>query len=390
MEIEFNVNDGFTEVILSGAITTNSLTTLTPQFYKYLNDQMNNHLALDLSKTTSIDSSTVRLFLNLQKRLHEQNKELYIVSPSKTIKDVLSTTNLTKVIPLLDSLNELKQLCQSSSETCNNQIKENSIPRLQCTCAICGSQDVVGYQIEETSLEWSWKNGDILPLSLDSSGSIFDYFSAQPIVCTECYMCSTDKTHFNTIENGSNTTIHAKIDSITKNHLSKNIAKRKRMVTNGSANISFVHPRDQHSTFLIYQLAENCLRTAAANKAAFNPFLIGYVTFIGAGYAEKQLQPELYSNAHNWFSQYLQENNNNDVLQIKSYYMDLLSVLLSGQFHDAEKIYHLFSDLVESSEPDPKLLKIHSPQFWFDNAKIHWEKMQLKKAQEKNMLLQLF
>ena len=144
MEMQFLVKNGFTEVVLSGNVNMSSLMTLTPQLTSYMNQYNNNHLVLNLSNTIFIDSSIIRLFLNVQKRLQESKKALYLLKPSQTVRDILDTTNLDKAIPVIDTLDEFETECKSPKYL-SYTFSENGMNRLKCSCEICGSKNVIGY-----------------------------------------------------------------------------------------------------------------------------------------------------------------------------------------------------------------------------------------------------
>lgn len=380
MEAQFIVDNGFTEVVLSGAVNMSTLMTLTPQFTHHLQDHYNNHLVINLSSVTFIDSSIIRLFLNIQKRLQDSSKTLYLLRPSDNVKDILNTTNLSKAIPVIDSLTEIL-----SGNNCINFSKDdlagNQLHQLNCSCEICGSQNVIGYSLNTSSYNWSWKKDDIFPYSEDKANNSFDFYSALPIICTECYMCSIDSAHFNVMDKNKNIISHSSIDDKTKMLLSKSINKRKRMIETIPGKTVFANPRDKHCSLQAYSLAEDCLRTAAVNKAAFNPFLIGYVTFLSIKYSEEDKKEELFISCHNWLSQALNEKSYANQIQLsKLYYMDLLSLIYTGNIREATSIFNKFSDMTQDLKEDG-LNSVESPLFWFKNAEMIWNCEIEKKSQ---------
>lgn len=380
MEMQFLTKDGFTEIVLSGNVNMSSLMTLTPQLTSHLNRYNNNHLVLNLSNTIFIDSSIIRLFLNVQKRLHESRKSLYLLNPSQTVREILDTTNLNKAIPVIETLAEFESECKSPKYL-DYTFSENGMNRLKCSCEICGSKNVIGYFLDCSSIEWSWKDEDYFPFSICREKQDFDFFSLLPVICTECYMCSVDFTHFNILDKTGTIALHSTIDIKTKQLLSRAISRRKRIIESSGNNPSFLHPRDRLSSYYAYLLAEDCLRIAAINKSCFNPYMIGAMKFINSRYSREEEKEKIFKDCHTWLSQALRNKAYSNQVQLaKIFYMEMLSLLKSGDKLYAKDIYKNFSDMIEkcASEANPVLLE--SPHFWFEKAQMIWKNEILKNS----------
>jgi anti-anti-sigma factor len=164
MEMQFFFRNGFTEIVLSGSINMGSLITLTPQLTSHLNRYNKSHLVLNLSNTQFIDSSIIHLFINVQRRLRESRKSLYLLNPSQAVKEILVTADIHKSIPVIDTLAEIEWECKSLKYL-DYTFDENGMNRLQCSCEICGSKNVIGYFLDCSSIEWGWKDDDYFPFS---------------------------------------------------------------------------------------------------------------------------------------------------------------------------------------------------------------------------------
>lgn len=350
------------------------LPSLTPQLNSHLNEYSSNHLVLNLSNAAFIDSSIIRLFLNIQKRLHESSKELYLLCPSKNVREILDTTNLSQSMRIIDDLSELETECKSKKYL-PYSYDENGMARLQCSCAVCGSQKVIGYFLDCSSFFWSWGDDDIFPLSVDKENQNFDFFSALPVICTECYMCSIDLTQFNILNKNSDIAFRSTMDLNIKQLLSKTIPKRKKMVESSIEKLSFLYPRTDISSYNAYLLAEDCLRTASIIKTGFNPFMIGFMKFLSIKYSSMEKRKKLLCECHSWFSLAFQYKICSDLLQLsKLFYMDILSLLSSDKKKQAIELFSEFSDLIKLNDTGESTSILESPHFWFQKTKMILEK----------------
>ena len=64
-------------------------------------------IAVDLSKTTLIDSYGLGVFIFSWKQIATQNRKLVFINPQGFIKNLFDGTNLTKVIKVVESIEEL-------------------------------------------------------------------------------------------------------------------------------------------------------------------------------------------------------------------------------------------------------------------------------------------
>lgn len=373
MEMQFLIKNGFTEVVLSGNVNMSCLMTLTPQLTSHLNQYNNNHLVLNLSNTAFIDSSIIRLFLNVQKRLQESRKALYLLNPSQTVREILDTTNLDKAIPIIDTLSEFESECKSPKYL-NYTFNENGMNRLKCSCEICGSKNVIGYFLDCSSLEWGWKDDDYFPYAINREKGDFDFFSLRPVICTECYMCSVDLTHFNILDNSGSISLRSSIDTRIKQLLSRAISRRKKIIELSGPGLSFLCPRDKSASYYAYLLAEDCLRIAAINKSCFNPYMIGFMKFISLRYCREEEKTKIFKDCHTWLSQALRDNTYSNPVQLaKIYYMEMLFFLKTGDKLSAKDIYNSFSDMIKNCTSKTNHFLLESPHFWFEKAQTIWK-----------------
>ena len=64
------------------------------------------YIALDLSKTTFMDSSGMGLLSNLNQKLVSRGGSLFLIAPTATLRVLLQPTGILESIPCLNSLEE--------------------------------------------------------------------------------------------------------------------------------------------------------------------------------------------------------------------------------------------------------------------------------------------
>ena len=94
---------------LHGSINIGAIPTLTPQLSVYFQEHSPKDLVIDLTNVITIDSSIIRLFLNIKKRVETNNNRLYIMHPSEDILSLLTDSNLHKVLTIISDINELQR-----------------------------------------------------------------------------------------------------------------------------------------------------------------------------------------------------------------------------------------------------------------------------------------
>ena len=176
-------------VSLTGELRLHMLPSLTPQLSNYINHYPGRSLVLDLSEVISADSSTLRLFLNLKKRVEGNKSDLYLLRPSQEVLHLLGDVNLDKVFSIIQDSQELQhQITHSHYKTyLPYTTPEKSMLRLKCSCAVCGSKAVIGYLIDQNSFTWRWGEESYYPVCMGADSEVFDYYGALPIICSRLF-----------------------------------------------------------------------------------------------------------------------------------------------------------------------------------------------------------
>ncbi len=373
-------NNNYDVICLQGAYSLGSLPTLTPQLTTFFQEHTPKDLVIDFTNVTTIDSSILRVILNLKKRIESTSNRFFLMHPPVDVITLLNDTNLVKVLTIVNDYSELQRLIDKYSY--NRYLpftyQDKGLKRLRCSCGGCGSNNVTGYLVSLNDYTWKWRDNDIFPIADDSSGNFFDYYSILPFVCTDCLMSSIDISLFNIV--GEDDTIHYKsiLDDKTKILISKAIKKRRKIIE-AAGEISedyFSFPRNRLTSFQAYILAESCSKTIAINKGGTDPFFVGYLNFLAMQFASDDQKEELTNNCRTWLTQVISEPVQYTALQMAQTYYILLNVSLAVErYKDVSKFFTDFSSLIETlPEQDTESNEITNPVFWFRKAEHIWKK----------------
>lgn len=371
---------------LHGSINIGAIPALTPQFSVYFQECSPKDLVIDLTNATSIDSSIIRLILNIKKRVEANNNRLYIMHPTEDVQSLLTDSNLHKVLTIISDVNELQITIDKFSydRYFPFTYEEKTLRRIRCSCGACGSTSVSGYLMAPGTYNWKWRDNDFFPFSEDHKAAFFDYYSVLPIICTDCLMASIDITHFNIIDENNNIHYKSSLDDKTKLLLSKTTKKRKKVM---ESNIMFTetyfnYPRNRLASFQAYLLAESCAKSITVNKGGVDSFNIGYTNYLALQFAPDNQKEELTSNCRTWLTQVLTDPKPYNTLQMaQTYYILIIVSLTVEKYKDVSRFFSDMSSLMKTvPEQDNTTNGINSPAFWFVKAEKIWNKEIEKKS----------
>ncbi|MGD9201837.1 MAG: STAS domain-containing protein [Chitinispirillia bacterium] len=364
---------------LQGELVISSLTQITVELNKYININPLKDVVLDLSQTTFIDSSGIRLIINLKKRLEGNNKKFYLLKPSEEVESIITNTNIDKILLIINSIQELEK--QMTANLFNSYLPystdEEGQHRLYLSCGICGSKNVVGYLIDQNKYNWKWVDDDPFPTAIEiETEKPFDFFSLLPVICLECFMCSIKIHDFNICVEDS-IVIKSKLHDESKNVLTKSIKKRKKIVNrNVSTNDRyFLFPRDKTAIYNMYQLAEFCTRSISMLKLDASPFDIGYLNYLAICYADTKIKEEHINGCRTWFTQTLSSASSLTMFELSvSYFSLLISNLNLDKMKDASQVFGEFTNFINEIPDTISPNGISSPIFWYKQSEIIWKK----------------
>jgi anti-anti-sigma factor len=378
MPLPFLTLRNFDVLAFKGMVTVTSLSHITPELTRYVESNTTRHLVVDLSAVEMIDSSTMRLFINIKKRMDTARRDFYLLKPSDAVDSLLRSTNLYKIVPLITSITELDDIiCRRFRERYLPYTTDHKgLRKLNLSCPVCGSIHVVGYLLNDHDYDWEWENDSIFPASfIAGTRNAFDYFSALPIICTECFMCSTDIGDFNVVQE-KQVVIHSGITDLVKHLLSKSISKRKKMMqVDGDLDVQFFEcPRNTFSVFNLYRLADTCAQTEAVKKASESSFHVGFLNYQSLKYAAPEQQPLILNECRSWLS--LVESDSSPTFhthRAQSMFILIACSLRLDKITDASTHFNQFTKMMESLPALELASGLNNPAFWYAQAKRIWE-----------------
>ncbi|MDD5674807.1 MAG: STAS domain-containing protein [Chitinivibrionales bacterium] len=378
-ELGFIAYGNFDIYAFEGDVKVGGLVNITTQLSKHIQMHPDKNLVFDLARVTYMDSSTVRLFINLKKKMEANQKQLYLLQPSEQVLKILKETNLDKIFTAVGSVEEVEQIVSLAfyQNILPYTVPENKLHRLKCSCAVCGSKEVVGYLIDQSACIWKWEEDDPYPSSYWKDGNErVDLFSLFPVVCMDCFMSSLRINDFHLMENDK-IAVRSILHENSKYILSKSIKKRKKIMESAPVKNDsfFAFPRKAEANLQAYLLAEMCAHSMAMYREDANPFMIGYLNYLTIQYAEKEKKSEYLDKCRAWMSQVLNEKNSYNHLELAQAYFVLLQVDLNlEKFKEASVVYDQFTALMESLTAPIAVTDIYSPHFWYQQSLKIWQK----------------
>ena len=100
LNISYTASTNYDMIAIRGNMT---ITSMSSGLNKYINNEAQKDLILDLSEVKSIDSRGLSLVIELKNKTNECNKQLYILKPSEAVMKTLRETNMLKVLTIVDS-----------------------------------------------------------------------------------------------------------------------------------------------------------------------------------------------------------------------------------------------------------------------------------------------
>lgn len=375
-----------------GEVKVGGLLSITSYLSKHIQNFPGKHLVIGLEKATFIDSSTIRLLINLKKRIEETNKrQVALLNPSEVVIRILSETNLDKVFVAFKSIAEIEQHFNTAHLTMYAPYTspEGGLPKLHLTCAVCGSKQVSGYQFDKNRLEWKWEDDDPYPSAVDiETQEPFNAFGLMPIICNECFMCSINIHDFHVVQNDI-IIMRSPLTESSKYALSKSIKKRKKIMEADTTYTekSFNVPRNSKSCYYAYALAATCAHNMAIQKTDSSPFMIGYLNYLAIQYADTDVKAELIDNSRTWLTQVLADHDKEtffyDHLQIaQALFICIYIALNLGKPKEAAALNESFKKMMEVLPADLMNNSINCPRFWFLQAHRVWKRDIEKKSNE--------
>jgi len=366
-------------------IRVNILPLISPQLSNYMTENPRKDLVLNLSSVKFLDSSTIKLLVNLHKRMESDKKRLYLLKPSNDVMKIFSDVKLDGIFSFLNGCEELDKAVCSADYAAYLPFtqKENGLRNLRGSCPLCGSENIVGYLINVNDYDWKWESDYPFPTAyLKGTSTALDVIGLCPIVCAECFMCSTNTADF-TVNDGNAASIRSSLGEDAKLLLLKDVKTRKKIVEDIELVVGqdfFSHPRKPVIAYNLHVLAESCVRSLTALKSAALPFWIGYYSYLSTKYAPSHKKDALIDNCRTWLTQVINEKQRYNFIHLsKTYFILLIAAISLNKDKEAGRLFVDFSELIDALPPGVKSYSsgFNSPAFWFTQAKFILEKQPL-------------
>ncbi|MBD3344962.1 MAG: STAS domain-containing protein [Chitinivibrionales bacterium] len=367
----FKAYDVFT---LEGQLKIDSIPRVSPKLQSHILSNPEKDLILDLSNTGFVDSSAIRLLVNLKKKKEETNRKLYILSPSERVREMFQSVNLTNVMDIVDSCEQVY------SRALGAQVRkyepytrsEREFRRMDLFCPSCSSSHVVGYSIDPYACEWQWsewkwEGDELFPhATLKESGIEFDFFALQPIICPECWICSIEPDWFSARKD-SEIAIHSILEPSQISRLQKTRKARNGIMQTGAVitDAYFSHPRDNEVCYLIYCLAADCVERVET----YNNFHRGFYHYCASKYAHTSKVKDTLSKARTWLKSAMDDEmayNNSEYAKVLFMMMNIGYYL--DKKNESYAAFDRLTDLTNKIQPG-MMPSYDDPHFWYTQAK---------------------
>ena len=377
MALQLVTLDDYDIIPLSGTVTISTLSTISPELNRHVQSNGGRHVVLDLSLTQHIDSSVIKLLLNLKKRLEEKNREFGILAPAGAVVDLLKITNLDKTLRVVPDLQSFERhlATREAQKLAPFTTGAEGTRRVRMSCPVCGSQEVVGYLVDRSKYAWRWNGDAAFPVASDAvTGQDVDYFSLLPVICGDCYLCATDMRQF-VFTADTERRFPTFVDEPLRVLLAKGVHKRKSLMQTAGVVIGdnfFLYPRNQRAGYLLYLLAENTARTIAMKDPAFC-FQTGFLNYLTINYAFTEQKPMLIDNCRTWLTRAVAAPESLTHLQLaQAYFVLMIANLNVEKKKEAMQMFNACRKLAASLPQHLTLSGVRNPQFWASQCDRIW------------------
>ncbi|MCF8106486.1 MAG: STAS domain-containing protein [Desulfohalobiaceae bacterium] len=100
----------------TGELTLETIPEVKKETEPYMDDDENQKLVIDLSKTTFLDSSGIGFLVHVNNRMRSRNKKLYLLNLSPQVKKSLSLVRLLDFFNIVENENALEALLEGESK----------------------------------------------------------------------------------------------------------------------------------------------------------------------------------------------------------------------------------------------------------------------------------
>jgi anti-anti-sigma regulatory factor len=358
----------------TGDITLAQVTGMGREVRDFISKGSGRSCIFDLSAAERVDSSGLNLIANIQKILHASGLTCHLFGVTPAVRETIREAGYETVLQIVERCEDIPGWARDEGPLPDGYLKytsaEGEYRRLECSCPVCSSRDVIGYLTDDRDLRWRWTGDAFLPgCRRGGTDTAVDLFAMQPVICMSCFMCSTDIRHFDMHDNDA-VAVESALDGTAAAALSKGRKKRREIMNIGKTigDIFFQMPRSDEAFSLAYLLAAECAHAIKARKGAVCPFTIGKHFYFAAARALHERRTDAVSSARAWLTQALQSKQPYSPLQTAQAYFMLIRVSHEcGKGKEAVALYEKLKKLCSNTSPRPDS-GISDPHFWLAGA----------------------
>jgi len=378
--LEAIYHDNHVVISLSDPITIANTTRYAPQLGGFINANPTYNFVLDIAVQSTLDRASRTLFANIAKRVLKDGRQFYLLGATEQVKAELESMQACQGIRYLPDMEAFEKAkndaFQATYQTYSNPAGPG-IRTVNCNCPLCGSDEVSCYMVNHEDIGWTWNGQSLFPTATRTSDEEeLDYFSLHPIVCKSCYLATTDIRNFNITYNDE-IVIKSNLDEKAILHLSKSIAKRKKMMELDIVikPTFFDFPRSKRSSYQAFQLADSSMRSLLFNENYSTSYQIGYINYMALKYAPEEDMEGLVDNCRTWLTKASQEKEKiSHTHKARSFFILLNCALSISKSKEAHAHHKSFTDFMNTiSTESPSKGTYYNPRFWYEQAEKIWQ-----------------
>jgi anti-anti-sigma factor len=107
LSVSVREHKGWHLIVLSGKFVVKTI-SLVRKAFESLQSRKVLYIALDLTGVTQIDSSSLTVMLNLQKRIQQKSGRMALIGPNEVIKETLFMVGFNKAVPMYNTQDEFE------------------------------------------------------------------------------------------------------------------------------------------------------------------------------------------------------------------------------------------------------------------------------------------
>jgi anti-anti-sigma regulatory factor len=293
MEMERKIRGPYACVAPIGDFSAAQVVSLKAALAEDIKDPTND-LAVDLSRTTSLDQSALKFFANLDKSLQNSKRRLAFFGGNDDLQKQLKDYKAFRIFTNLNDFERSFHEVSAERQRFYYQLCGNSgapIQSLPLICPLCRSGKPRGFLMDESRYEQCWERNITPQWHLgDDEDNDMDFEIYQVAVCPKCYFATTRIDWFS-IEN-ERVNVDTVLNDDQVDRLSSHAIARKNAMAEFLPidNHFFLMPRSEMAGYLSWKLNEVTLKNVSRNRAQLDSYEIAFSNLMMAKYAPDEMR----------------------------------------------------------------------------------------------------